>query len=232
MALYFNHSREIKANYQSVTGYFVYKDTTIPYKNTPERDLLIYFSSLKEVLDIVPQPITLEFEENNRSYDYTPDFFVQFSTYNCTQKSLLIEVKPYEDWRLNWRHYSNKWKVAQAYAKEQGFEFRIYDENRIRHQALANLQFLENFKQLAVEKRMVAFLLEQIENRGVTTVETLLELYFKAGDYRKQGHRILFHLMALGLVDFDLWTSDIKNEQLLLWATNDDLYRFRPTCTI
>lgn len=232
MALPFKQSRKIKANYRSVTGHYVYKDTTIPYESTLERDLLIYFSSLKEVVDIIPQPITLEFERNNRTYGYTPDFFIQFSTYNCTQKSLLIEVKPYDDWRQNWREYSDKWKVAQAYAKEQGFEFRIYDESRIRHQAFANLQFLENFKQLSVEKPMLQFLLQQIENRGITTIETLLELHFKAGKYRKQGHRILFHLMSLGLVEFDLWTSNIQSEQLTLWATDNERYRFRPTCGI
>lgn len=227
MTLPFKQSRRIKANYRSVTGSFVYGNTTIPYESTLERDLLTYFSSLKEVVDIVSQPISLEFTKNGRTYQYTPDFFIQFSTYNCTQKSLLIEVKPYDDWRVNWCKYKDKWKVAYAYAKEQGFEFRIYDESRIRHQALANLQFLKNFKQLAVEKPMMTFLLEQIQNRGETTIETLLELYFKAGEYRRQGHRILLHLMANRLVDFDIWTTNIKSEQLTIWVSNDERYRFR-----
>lgn len=228
MTLTFRQTRKIKPNYRSVTGKLAYKGDMIPYESTLERDFLIYFTSLRQVVDIVPQPITLDFKKNGRTHEYTPDYFVQFSCHNCTQKSLLIEVKPETEWRENWREWSDKWKVAQQYAKNNGFLFHIYDESRIRHQALYNLNILNSYKRLYVDRTVIKKLLDEIDNREITTVETILELYFKAGDIRKQGHRILLYMMSQQLIDFDIWTDDIKDEQLILWACDNDRYRFRP----
>lgn len=227
MALSLKQTRKIKANYRSVTGHILFRNEKIPYESTLERDFLLYFSSLKEVVGIIPQPVQINFTKHGRNYIYTPDFLVQFSSQAGDQKHLLVEVKPESEWKTHWRDWSEKWKAAQIFAKKEGFAFHIYDETRIRHQALKNLTFLNNFKQIQLDPTLLSHLLREINNREMTTVETLLECYFKAGEYRKQGHRALFHLMACGLIDFDIWADDIQSEKLTLWASDYERYRLR-----
>ena len=89
------------------------------------------------------QPISIPFIKNGIEYEYTPDFFVQFYTggdYECYEtKPMIVEVKPLSEWKENWRDWSDKWKAAIQYCREQDFRFKIYDENRIRNKALKSI---------------------------------------------------------------------------------------------
>lgn len=207
--------RKFKGNYRSVTGYLSYFGEPLPYESTLERDFLIYHIFREDVIEITPQPISIPFRKKGRTYNYTPDYFVQFK-HDGMVRSLMVEVKYKEDWQANWREWSDKWKSAMRYCKENGFRFAIYDESRIRHQALDNVNFLNGYKNLAVDRREIKAILQQLEWRGTTTVEVLLELFFKGEFLRPQGKRVLWHLMSQRLIGFDIW-DDLKNEQLEVW---------------
>ena len=120
--------RKIKPNYRSVTGFVIYKGESIAYESTLERDFLLYHVALPNVIDITPQPISIPFIKNGRTYEYTPDYFVQFKLNDKFKpRSLMVEVKPKEEWQINWREWSDKWKAAIAYCNENDFRFSIYD---------------------------------------------------------------------------------------------------------
>lgn len=211
--------RKIKPTRRSVSGYIPYQGQPLAYESTLERDFLIYHTFRQDVIDIVPQPISIPFQKNGRTYSYTPDYFIQFkaSGFSHTSPSLIVEVKPESEWRENWRDWSDKWKAAMRYAKSKGFRFAIYDESRIRHDALDNINFLNAFYHLAVDKGEINIILKEIEMRGHTTVEVLLEKFFKGAILRNQGKRILWYMMVHRLVGFDIW-SDIKNEKMEVWC--------------
>lgn len=211
-----HQTRKIKANYRSVTGYVSYMGEPIAYESSLERDFLIYHTFRHDVLDITPQPISIPFKKNSKTYSYTPDYFVQFDS-GSGSRSLMVEVKYREDWLKNWRDWSDKWKAAIRYCNEREFKFAIYDETRIRHTALDNVNFLKSYKNLSVHKNEVQAILEQIDLRGHTTVEVILELFYKKYLYRAQGQRILWHLMSLNLIGFDIW-DDLKSEKLSIWS--------------
>lgn len=209
--------RKINPNYRSVTGFVNYKGESYAYESSLERDFLLYHTFLPNVIDIVPQPITIPFVKNGRTYLYTPDYFVQFKLDNeCQPRSLMVEVKYKEEWQEHWRDWSDKWKAAMAYCKQNDFRFSIYDEDRIRHYAFHNVKFLTNYKNLAVDRDEVNAILHQIEMRGETTVEVILELFFKGDIYRPHGKRVLWHLMSHNLIGFDIW-EDIKSEKLEIY---------------
>ncbi|PNP96951.1 TnsA endonuclease N-terminal domain-containing protein [Moraxella sp. RCAD0137] len=209
--------RKIKPNYRSVTGFVTYKGESIAYESTLERDFLLYHAALPNVIDITPQPISIPFIKNGRTYEYTPDYFVQFKLNDKFKpRSLMVEVKPKEEWQVNWRDWSDKWKAAIAYCNENDFRFSIYDEDRIRHHALDNVNFLSKYKNLAVDRKEVNAILQQIEMRGETTVEVILELFFKGDIYRPHGKRVLWHLMSHNLIGFDIW-EDITSEKLEIY---------------
>lgn len=206
--------RKIKPTRRSISGHVTFKDSNVPFESSLERDFLTYYTFTEDVLDIVSQPISIPFKKNGRNYTYTPDFFIQIKS--RSGPSLLVEVKPKEEWQANWRDWSDKWKAAIKFCKEQGFRFTIYDEDRIRHFALDNINFLMRYRNLAVNEQEVNALLQDIELRGNTNVEYLLERYFKGSIYRKQGHRLIWHLMAHRRIGFDIW-NDVHSEKTEVW---------------
>lgn len=211
--------RKVKANYRSVTGYVSYKGKPIAYESTLERDFLIYQTFRKDVVDIVPQPIVIPFVKNGRKYTYTPDFFVQPSE-DSLEKPLLVEVKYKEDWQKNWREWSDKWKTAMVYCKQNGFRFAIYDESRIRHKALANINFLKSFQNLAVSQALRDSILCELQVLGSTTLAVLIDKIALQQIDHNQAQRILWSLMSNKLIGFDVW-SDIRNEVTEVWYESE-----------
>lgn len=207
--------RKIKPTRRSISGNVSYKGLPIAFESSLERDFIIYHSFKNDVIDIVPQPIAIPFNKNGRSYEYTPDFFIQMAP--DTGKSLIVEVKPKNEWQENWRDWSDKWKATIAFCREQDFRFAIYDEDRIHHLALDNINFLMRYKSTSVAPEEVAAILEDIEQRGCTTVEYILERYFKSHLYRSQGKRLIWHLMANKMIGFNIW-SDVRSEKMEVWC--------------
>ena len=206
--------RKIKPTRRSISGHIAFKGNPIAFESSLERDFIIYQSFRNDVIDIVPQPISIPFSKNGRTYHYTPDFFVQMKA--DTGKSLIVEVKPKNEWQENWRDWSDKWKATIRFCKEQDFRFVIYDEDRIHHLALDNINFLMRYKNTAVVAEEVKAMLKDIEQRGSTTVEYLLERYFKSYLYQQQGKQLIWHLMANKMIGFNIW-DDVRSEKLEVW---------------
>ena len=73
----FQQVRKIKPTRLSVSGLFPFKDgVSIPYESTLERDLLLYFTYIPAVEEIVSQPVSILFVKNGMTYPYTPDFII------------------------------------------------------------------------------------------------------------------------------------------------------------
>ena len=206
--------RKIKPTRRSISGHVAFKGDSIAFESSLERDFIIYHSFRDDVIDIVPQPIAIPFVKNGRSYEYTPDFFVQMKP--DTGKSFIVEVKPKTEWQENWRDWSDKWKATIKFCREREFRFVIYDEDRIHHLALDNINFLMRYKNTTVVPEEIKAILQDIESRGNTTVEYVLERYFKSHLYRNQGKHLLWYLMANKMIGFNIW-SDIQSEKLEIW---------------
>ena len=129
----FQQVRKIKPTRLSVSGLLPFKDgVSIPYESTLERDLLLYFTYMPAVEEIVSQPVRILFVKNGMTYPYTPDFFIRF---NDGRPSLLIEVKPKSKWQEHGVIGKKKWKAAMAFSKKERVHLPYYDEDKIRHLA-------------------------------------------------------------------------------------------------
>ena len=150
----FKHqARKIKPTRRSVSGVISYKKKPLAYESTLERDFIIYHAFREDVKNITPQPVKIPFNKNGRTYHYTPDYYVELDA--KSGKSFIAEVKPKQEWQLNWRDWSDKWKAAKQYCKEKGISFIIFDEDRIRHEALDNINFLRTYETIRVTKEEV-----------------------------------------------------------------------------
>lgn len=104
-------NRKIGYTYGSVSGHFAFrKEKSIAFESTLERDLLTLLEFNDSVSDVVEQPVTIEYtNENGRDVTYTPDFLVFFNEPDADllrmqRKPLLIEVKPRDRLIKDWKN--------------------------------------------------------------------------------------------------------------------------------
>lgn len=218
--IYPRQMRKIKPTRRSVSGIYSFRgEVPIPYESTLERDFLIKMEFSLSVLSVVPQPIEVPFELEGGAYVYTPDFFVSYRQIESAlldySRPILVEVKPSEEWRKNWRAWSKKWKAALRIARSQGWEFHIYDESRIRDKALENIRFLDPYKRMQFAAEETQWILANLAAMGSAPVHFLLARHFM-GEYRAAGIAHIWHLLATRQIDCDINLP--LNERTELWV--------------
>lgn len=218
-------TRKIRPTRRSVSGVYAFRgETPIQYESTLERDFLVRKEFSLVVLDIIPQPAQIPFvAANGRTHIYTPDFLVYYRLGNrayCKYpKPMLAEVKPEQEWRKHWREWLPKWKAAYRHAREQGWEFHIYDESRIRGQALANIQFLERYKRMQFPADESRWVIENVRKMGSAPFHYILARHFM-GMYQAEGIAHIWHLLATRRLDCDV--SRPLNDFTELWVPTDE----------
>lgn len=209
--------RKIKPTKRSVSGIYPFRQKeSIAYESSLERDFIILQEADPDVIRIISQPISLTFKLNNRTYPYTPDFLVLIN--HPGYQGILVEVKPEEEWRKHWRKWSVKWKVALNWCKANNFQFRIYDESRIRTQKLNNIKQLNLLKSQVLDQVDVDMALKRILNIGPITVQDYLNAYPKQ-QWPQQKH-IIWYLLSTGRLQANL--DDALDHNLLIWSESHE----------
>lgn len=220
-----SQSRKIKPTRRSVSGVYAFRhEAAIPYESTLERDFIIRKEFCLAVLDVIPQPVQIPFvATNGRTYTYTPDFLVYYRLgnvgYGDYPKPVLVEVKPEAEWKKHWREWLPKWKAAYSYAKEQGWEFHIHDESRIRDQALASIKFLDRYKRVQVPAEEAQWVIENVRQMGSAPFHYILARHFM-GIYKADGIAHIWHLLATRQLDCDITRP--LDDFTELWVPTDE----------
>ncbi len=201
--------RRIGTTRRSISGRYAFRgETAIPFESALERDFLIRKEFCLAVLDIIPQPVQIPFvASNGQTYTYTPDFLVYYRLGNMVYgeypKPILIEVKPHAEWKKHWREWLPKWKAAYRYAKEQGWEFHIHDESRIRDQVLTNIRFLDRYKRTEFPVEETRSVIENVQQMGSAPFHYILARHFM-GIYKAEGIAHIWYLLAIRKLDCDI----------------------------
>ena len=220
-----SQTRKIKPTRRSVSGAYVFRgETSVPYESTLERDFIIRQEFCLDTLDIIPQPVQIPFiASNGRSYIYTPDFLVYYRvgsmSYEYSPKPVLSEVKPKAEWKKHWREWLPKWKAAYRYAREQGWEFHIHDESRIRDQTLKNIRFLALYKRMQFPVVESTWLIDNLRQMGCAPFHYILARHFM-GIYKKNGVAHIWHLLATRQLDCDITLP--LNDFTELWVPTNE----------
>lgn len=214
----FKQVRKIKPTRISVSGFLPFKEgVSIPYESTLERDFLLYFTYLPSVAEIIAQPARILFVKNRMTYPYTPDFLIRFTD---GRPSLLVEVKPKVKWQENWRDWKEKWKAAMAFSKKNHCIFHIYDEDRICHLALLNINAVQRYKRLQCDPEDIQAILSQVELMGSATIDYLLSRFFTGSLYRTKGLQIIYHILATKQLTCNWFDS--LSEFTKVWRFSND----------
>ncbi len=197
----------------------------IEYESTLERDFIYRTEFFIHVLDVIPQPVSIEFKAGNgRIRTYTPDFLVYFRLgnreYPTYPKPMLVEVKPRDEWKRHWRAWSPKWKAAITHAKQEDWYFRIKDESRIRDQALANIQWLRRFKRTQLDPCLTDEILEDLWQLGSAQASLLVSRHF--GNHQcLDGFRHIWALLAQRHLQCDISRAPLHGSTEL-WVATDE----------
>lgn len=216
-------TRRIGPARRSVSGVYVFRrEVSIPFESTLERDFLIRAEFMSDVLAVTAQPVRIPFiDPQGRSRVYTPDFLVHYRlgnrSYEDYPRPLLVEVKPAKAWSANWRAWAGKWKAARQFAHVQGWQFRIYDETRIRDQTLQNIRFLERYQRMEFAEEETRWILDNLQKIGATPFHYLLSRHFM-GAYRVNGVAHIWHLLASRKIECDM--SRPLSDQTELWVSS------------
>lgn len=143
--------RKIPKNHLVVTGgYSSRKNPQIdPFESPLEKDYFLLLDFDEAVLSFDPQPVRVPVPGVPRGY--VPDVLVHYRLDPVTglePKKLLVDVKHTDDLAKNADKYVLKFECARKFSEEQGWEFRIVDQNQIRTPRLANLKFLRSYRNI------------------------------------------------------------------------------------
>jgi hypothetical protein len=144
-------ARKIPRSYVSVTGRFPSRKSIgrAEFESMLEADLLtlLEFDPLVERFET--QPVTIRYEDaDGKARRYTPDVLIHFraaTELGCAPTPLLVEVKPREVLRAKWAEIRPKLRVAQAFARLNGWRVGVRTERHIRGPFLDNARFLLSY---------------------------------------------------------------------------------------
>jgi len=213
-------SRAIRPTRRSISGVYAFRgEQGIAFESTLERDFLMRMEPVACVLDVEPQPMRLSYRtRSGRQSHYTPDFLVRYRladrTWTSGRRPLLVEVKPRETLIAEWRDLRPKFRAALRYANEQGMDFRIFDEGRIRDATWSNAMFLRPYRGLIFPKEEASAILETLKSMGDAPVQYLVGRHFLTDADRLRGYALIWSLLAKGEIESDFgrpfaWDTEV-----------------------
>lgn len=198
--------RKIGINSRSITGR--HGRSGQQFESALERDFLDLMAFDLNVEGYETQPIKLRYEgSDGDSHPYTPDVLVRYRRDVLPARDmphLLAEVKYRDEYRENFHDLKQRFRVAQRYAKEQGWRFRVFTEREIRTPYLKNARFLTPFRSHLADPVREALVLVYLATHPETTPKEVVDALGKDQMDRARFLPMLWKLVANFQIAADL----------------------------
>lgn len=219
-------ARQIGNTHGSISGVFPFRgERMIPYESTLERDFLIKASWSDSILDIQEQPLTIPYKTiTGRNSTYTPDFLIHYRTTSLglTPKSLLVEVKPKMKLDKEFKSLRLKFKAGIRHAKNQGWQYKIYHEARIRDAMLVNISFLQRFHKMSFNAADTQYLINGLAEMGHCEMDSFLAVMYTKQLERAQAQSLIWHLIATKQLACPM--HEPLKPRMAIWINSDPGY--------
>lgn len=137
-------------------------------ESTIERDYVRILDFDKTILEVIHQPLLINFKYKGRKRRYFPDFKVVTNTGDIW----IVEVKSQE--KLNYVDNVCKYIVGELYCKQRGWSYRIVTDCEIRKGFLQNnLSLLRAHGSQLVEEKLLIHVYSQLSKMKVCSIESL-----------------------------------------------------------
>ncbi len=202
--------RTVPKNYRSLTGLVPNTRTQsmTAFESSLERDFLLLLDFDPDVEFYEEQPVKITYhDDRGRRRTYTPDVFVRYRTDRLQAQHTqphLCEVKYRDDLRQHWAEYRPKFRVAQRYARQRGWRFRVVTERHIRTPYLDNVKFLRSYQTIPINERYRTQFLHALSALKETDPASLLTATSQDRWQQAQMLPMLWQLIARREVGTDL----------------------------
>ncbi len=191
--------RRIQSNVRSLTGIVNGQE----FESSLERDLLMLAHWDNEVEWYQSQPVKIDYIDSlGNARNYTPDLLISFKT--AQTKPLLCEVKYRKEYAKKWKEIKPKFRAGKAYAKANGYEFRVFTEREIRTNYLKNIQFLWRYRIDQPYPEHQQTLMAALSKMGDSDPNTLLDACCTTKTQRGEAMWTLWYLIANEVIQCDL----------------------------
>lgn len=199
-----NPARRIPISTRSITGLVDGQG----FESALERDLLMQLAWDEEVAWFVTQPVEIPYEfPRKRPLKYTPDVLIEFEPMQRKGRTpILCEVKYRAALAKDWKELKRKFRAAQAYCREMGWRFAIFDERAIRTTKLKNIQFLWRYRDESYDDDLAAALLQCLDASSEMTMGECVTAVCQAAvdANREQAIWTWWVLVASRKIEFDM----------------------------
>jgi len=128
---------------------YIGNSNNIVYRSSWECRVMNWFDQNEDIISWASEELIVPYKSpvDNRFHRYFPDFIVKVKTRDGTMKTLMIEVKPKKQTippeprkRVTKQYVTEvttygvnqaKWKAAQEYCLDRGWEFKIMTEEHL-----------------------------------------------------------------------------------------------------
>jgi hypothetical protein len=178
--------RRVPINGISLTGEILGQE----FESSLERDLIYRMAWPRTLKWFQVQPVEIPYpKKDGQIGSYTPDLLVCFDNERLPmpQKPILCEVKYAVDLRSNWLELKPKFKAAQAYARSQGWRFKIYNERQIRTPFLENVKFLWSYQFAEMHDEHEYLILHTLNLLEPVSIKMLLDKCYRPENRMGRG---------------------------------------------
>ena len=202
--------RKIPTNRRSLTGLVASRknDRMVASESSLERDFMLLLDFDRTVERYEEQPVKIDYRDaKGRKRTYTPDILVHYRQNLPPEKPstpLLCEVKYRKDLFEHWKENKPKMRAGRAYAREQGWRFRIITEREVRTPYLENARFLRQYQRITPSATDQELLLETLRELREAAPESVLLAIHHDPLKRAELLPTLWHLLAVGTIEADL----------------------------
>ena len=170
--------RKIPIGTRSLTAHFYsFKNKRlIDCESLVERDVYLSFEFDDEIASYEAQPVKVPRADNKKTGYYYPDCLITY-TVSSGKRPLLSEVKPTKDMNDPKKAEDIALKLAaiEKYAKDKGWDFRLYLETDVRGPRLDNFKLLYQYTEApAVFLKYGKAIVDEIKLAGPLSVTELL----------------------------------------------------------
>jgi hypothetical protein len=123
--------------------------SNIIYRSLWERKFMVYCDTNENILEWGSEEIIVPYKSpvDNRYHRYFPDFYIKYKDANGKIKKSLIEIKPFRQTQepkvqkrktkgyiyevVEYAKNQAKWKAAEEWCLDRGYEFKVLTENEL-----------------------------------------------------------------------------------------------------
>jgi hypothetical protein len=196
--------RSIPLNRRSLTGRIpsVKNGGMVDVESALERDFATVLEFDDRVCRYEAQPVFVHYDRGGRRQRGVPDFLVWYSD-GFGKKPLLCDVKYRAELFERWTTLKPRLKAALAFARDQGWGYRIMTEVEIRTPFLVNARFLLPYRSRSIEQEHEDAILAVLSASRITP-ELLMRRCRDEGRDEAASLATLWALTARGEIKADL----------------------------